>query len=92
VHNILKKLKKNLRRFLAITGPTPKEFKELLPAFEDSYAKQYPTDTTPAGKARKRKAGGGRKGLLDSSQQLFRIKPNSLFFRRGDCYGIQAFQ
>jgi hypothetical protein len=64
-----KKLKKNRRRFLALTGLTPKEFKELLPVFERAYAKQYPTDTILTGKARKRKAGGGRKGLIDSSQQ-----------------------
>jgi hypothetical protein len=63
------KLKTNRRRFLALTGLTPKEFKLLLPAFERAYEQQYPADKTRVGKARKRKAGGGRTGSLDSPAQ-----------------------
>jgi hypothetical protein len=65
------KLKKNRRKFLALTGLTPKEFTRLLPAFERAYGRKYPSKKTRAGKARKRKTGGGRKGnLYDVEQKL----------------------
>lgn len=64
-----KKLKTNRRRFLALTGLTPKEFRLLLPVFERAYKQQYLSDKTLVGKARKRKAGGGRRGPLDSPAQ-----------------------
>jgi hypothetical protein len=63
------KLKRNSRRFLALTGLTVKEFKVLLPAFERAYFKVHPVDKTLAGKRRKRHAGGGRTGALDSLEQ-----------------------
>jgi hypothetical protein len=63
------KLKKNRRKFLALTGLTPKEFTRLLPAFEQAYGRKYPSKKTRAGKARQRKAGGGRKGNLYSVEQ-----------------------
>jgi len=63
------KLKTNRRRFLALTGLTPKEFKLLLPVFEQAYEQHYPADKTRVGKTRKRKAGGGRTGSLDSAAQ-----------------------
>jgi len=62
-------LRHNRRKFLALTGITPKEFKILLPAFERAYARAYPANKTLAGKRRKRKAGGGRNGSLDSIEQ-----------------------
>ena len=62
-------LKQNVRKFLALTGLTPKEFKLLLPAFEQAYGRVYPTHQTQTGKPRQRKAGGGRKGMLDSIEQ-----------------------
>jgi hypothetical protein len=62
-------LKQNGRKFLALTGLTPQEFNLLLPAFERAYEHAYPADKTLAGKRRKRQAGGGRKGSLDSLEQ-----------------------
>lgn len=67
------KLKKNQRKFLALTGLTPKEFTRLLPAFERAHGRKYPPKKTRAGKARKRKAGGGRKG------NLYRVEQKALF-------------
>ena len=62
-------LKRNRRRFLALTGLTPSEFKILLPAFTHAYQKTYPVHKTLAGKRRQRQAGGGRTGALDSLEQ-----------------------
>jgi hypothetical protein len=62
-------LKAKPRKFVSFTSLTPKEFKGLLPAFEQAYQKKYPASKTLAGKARKRKAGGGRKGRLASMEQ-----------------------
>ena len=63
------KLKKNRRKFLALTGLTVKEFKQLLPAFGRAYERLHPSTKTGAGKKRQRKAGGGRKGNLHSLEQ-----------------------
>ncbi len=57
------------RKFLALTGLTFKEFKTLLPAFEQAYARRYPMDKTQTGRSRKRQRGGGRKSLLDTPEQ-----------------------
>ncbi len=62
-------LKRNRRKFLALTGLTPKEFQILLPAFEQAYQHRYPTQQTLAGTARQRRAGGGRKSVLDTPEQ-----------------------
>jgi len=62
-------IKSNRRKFLALTGLTPKEFKLVLPAFERAYARRYPRSKTLAGDARQRKAGGGRKSALDTPEQ-----------------------
>jgi hypothetical protein len=50
-------------------GCALKEFTRLLPAFERVYGRKYPSKKTRAGKARKRKAGGGRKGNLHGVEQ-----------------------
>lgn len=63
------RLTKDRRRFLALTGLTPKEFAELHQAFRRAYAKMHPEDKTADGNARKRKAGGGRKGQLRRTEQ-----------------------
>lgn len=63
------KIKPNRRKFLALTGLTPKEFQLLLPAFERAYARSYPPSQTLAGTPRQRKAGGGRKSRLDRPEQ-----------------------
>jgi hypothetical protein len=62
-------LHRNARKFLALTGLTPKEFKTLLAAFDRAYLRTYPESKTLMGKPRQRQAGGGRKGPLDSAEQ-----------------------
>ncbi len=62
-------MKRNRRKFLALTGLTPKEFQLLLPAFQRTYARRFPSDQTVRGTARQRKHGGGRKASLDSPEQ-----------------------
>lgn len=62
-------IKSNRRKFLALTGLTPKEFKLLLPAFERAYARSYPRSKTVTGAARQRQAGGGRKSALATPEQ-----------------------
>ena len=47
------------RPFLAMTGLTPAEFRDLLPAFETAYEQVYPTDRTAAGRPRQRWPGVG---------------------------------
>ena len=63
------RLKRNRQKFLALTGITPKKFKVLLPAFARAYQRRYPPSKTLAGKVRKRRAGAGRKGTLNSMEQ-----------------------
>jgi hypothetical protein len=63
------KIKSNRRKLLALTGLTPKEFQILLPAFERAYRRLYPPTKTRAGTRRQRKAGGGRKSVLDAPEQ-----------------------
>lgn len=62
-------IKSNRRKFLALTGLTPKEFEILLPAFQRAYERLYPSTKTRAGTSRQRKAGGGRKSVLDVPEQ-----------------------
>ena len=62
-------LKRNRRKFIALTGLTLNEFKLLLPAFERAYNRVYQSEKTPAGQLRKRQLGGGRKGSLTSIEQ-----------------------
>lgn len=66
---IYDKLKKNRREFLALTGLTMKEFKQLLPAFTRAYEQKYPPTKTRTGKKRQRKIGGGCTGNLPSPEQ-----------------------
>jgi hypothetical protein len=66
---IYDELKTKPRKHLALTGLTPNEFEDLLPAFERAYLRVYPPTKTIAGKRRKRKSGAGRKGSLDRMQQ-----------------------
>src|SRR5512135_402952 len=62
-------IKSNRRKFLALTGLTPQEFKLLLPAFERAYARNDPRSKTRTGALRQRQAGGGRKSALDPPEQ-----------------------
>ena len=62
-------LGRNRRKFIALTGLTPKEFKVLLPAFARAYQRRYPAKQTLAGSTRQRRAGGGRKSVLNTPEQ-----------------------
>jgi hypothetical protein len=66
---IYDELKTKPRKLLALTGLTPQEFEDLLPAFRRAYLRVYPPAKTIAGKNRKRKFGAGRKGSLDRIEQ-----------------------
>jgi hypothetical protein len=63
------KLKRNRRKCVALTGLTPKEFSALLAPFTRAYEERYPADKTVTGKPRRRKVGGGRKGVLKAPEQ-----------------------
>lgn len=78
-------LKTKLRKFVSLTSLTPDEFENLLPAFERAYLKKYPASKTMTGKARKRQAGAGRKGSLDSLQQKLLF---ALVYQKG--YPLQS--
>lgn len=62
-------LKRERRKFLALTGLTRREFQALLPAFEQAYQKRYPPEKTWAKRKRKRRIGGGRPGVLKPVEQ-----------------------
>ncbi len=62
-------VKDKRRKFLALTGLTPEEFEVILPVFRDAYQRAYPDNKTKVGEERQRKAGAGRKGALDTSEQ-----------------------
>ena len=64
-----KQLKKNRRKFLALTGLTPKEFRLLLPVFCEVYEEARAGAITQSGKRRQRTVGGGRKGQLGRLEQ-----------------------
>jgi hypothetical protein len=64
-----KRLKKNRRQLLALTGLTHKEFVALHEAFCVAYATMSPGDKTAEGHVRKRQGGGGRKGQLGTTEQ-----------------------
>lgn len=66
---IYEELRHHPRKFLALSGLTLKEFKDLLAPFEKAYTRKYPTDKTGAGKKRKRQIGGGRNSALKSIEQ-----------------------
>ncbi len=63
------RLKRDRRKFLALTGLTLKEFQALLPAFEKAYQRRQPAGKTAAGRKRQRRAGGGRAGALKTLEQ-----------------------
>ncbi len=86
-------LKKDRRKFLALTGLTLREFKVLLPPFTMAYQRQLASDKTLAGRPRQRALGGGRRGVLDSMEQklLFILvyqKTYPLQVVQGDLFGM----
>jgi hypothetical protein len=87
-----KRLKKDRRQLLALTGLTHKEFVALHEAFCVAYATVYPGDQTAEGRARKRRSGGGRKGQLGTIEQkllfsLVYLKTYPLQARWGELFG-----
>jgi Helix-turn-helix of DDE superfamily endonuclease/DDE superfamily endonuclease len=62
-------LKRDRRKFLALTGLTLKEFKSLLPAFTEEYRCKCASNKTLAGKKRRRQVGGGRRGRLHTPEE-----------------------
>jgi hypothetical protein len=86
-------LKKDRRKFLALTGLTLKEFDNLLPPFATAYQCREVRDKTLAGRSRQRAAGGGRRGVLESMEQklLFILvyqKTYALQVVQGDLFGM----
>ena len=57
-------LTQNERKFVALTGITPSEFQQLLPAFTRAYARAFPSTRAHQGRPRRRRPGGGRKPAL----------------------------
>ncbi|MDE3089163.1 MAG: transposase [Chloroflexota bacterium] len=66
---IYAQIKSNRRKFLALTGLTPREFQLVLPTFKRAYRRCYPATKTVVGEGRQRQAGGGRKTVLDTTEQ-----------------------
>ena len=86
-------LKRERRKFLALTGLTPIEFKALLPSFIEGYRRTYAGPKTLAGKKRKRQVGGGRRGLLGAAEQkllfiLVYLKAYPLQIVMGELFGV----
>lgn len=86
-------LKRDRRKFLALTGLTLKEFKALLPSFIEAYRLTYLSHKTLAGKKRKRQVGGGRRGMLDPAEQkllfiLVYLKAYPLQVVMGELFGM----
>ena len=83
------KLKKDPKRFLLLTGLTRREFEALLPQFENAYRQLYPTNSkrTQAGRKRRRRVGGGRRGKLSNmTERLLFV----LVYQKA--YPLQAIQ
>lgn len=91
-------LSRQPRPFLAMTGLTPAEFQDLLPAFAAAFERTYPiTDRTAAGQPRQRWPGGGRRRTLASSadQLLFvlvYLKTYPLQVVLGQLFGLSTSQ
>ena len=85
------------RPFLAMTGLTPAEFRDLLPAFETAYERTYPLDGTGPGQARQRCPGAGRHSVLSRSEDkllfvLVYLKTYPLQVVLGQLFGIGTSQ
>lgn len=88
-----KRLKKDRRQLLALTGLTHKEFGALHKAFCVAYATVYQGDQTADGRTRKRRSGGGRKGQLGTTEQklllsLVYLKTYPLQALLGELFGL----
>jgi hypothetical protein len=86
-------VKRERRKFLALTGLTLREFKALFPAFHEAYQEHYPPEQTVAGRKRKRHCGGGRPGRLSTAEQHLLVilvyqKTYPLQVVRGELFGM----
>jgi hypothetical protein len=85
------------RPFLAMTGLTVAEFRDLLPAFETAYEYFQPCDRTATGQPRQRLPGGGRHRVLSKSEDqllfvLVYLKTYPLQAMLGQLFGISTSQ
>ena len=83
--------------FLAMTGLTIAEFRDLLPAYETAYDRIYPPDRTAEGKSRRRWPGAGRHSVLSQCQDkllflLVYLKTYPLQVVLGQLFGISTSQ
>ncbi len=86
-------LKKQPKRFLALTGLTPREFKEVLTAFVQAYETQWPTNRTQTGHQRQRRPGAGRTSPLSRIEDkllfvLVYLKTYPLQVVQGELFGL----
>src|SRR5438270_11462869 len=85
------------RPFLAMTGLTPAEFRDLLPAFEAAYERACPLDRTADGRARQRWLGAGRRSVLERAEDkllfvLVYLKTYPIQALLGQLFGISTSQ
>jgi hypothetical protein len=85
------------RPFLAMTGVTLTEFRDLLPAFEAAYERTFPPDRTADGQARQRWPGAGRHSVLSHVEDkllfvLVYLKTYPLQVVLGQLFGISTSQ
>src|SRR6266487_2472127 len=83
--------------FLALTGLTTAEFRNLLAAFETAYARAYPADRTATGQPRRRWPGGGRHAVLSAGADkllflLVYLKTYPLQVVLGQLFGLSTSQ
>jgi hypothetical protein len=83
------------RRFLALTGLTPAEFRDLLPAFERASRELHPARLTLQGQPRRSAAGAGRPSRLRSPTDkllflLVYLKTYPLQAVLGELFGLST--
>src|SRR5438270_6054095 len=92
-----KTLSTQSQSFLAMTGLTLAEFRDLLPAFERAYDRIHPLDQTANGQPRQRWFGAGRHSVLSQNEDkllfvLVYLKTYPLQVMLGQLFGISTSQ
>jgi hypothetical protein len=85
------------RPFLAMTGLTPAEFRDILSAFEAAYDRACPLHQTADGRARQRWFGAGRRSVLERVEDkllflLVYLKTYPIQALLGQLFGISTSQ
>jgi hypothetical protein len=85
------------RPFLALTGLTTTEFRDLLPSIEAAYDRAYPAERTATGQTRRRWPGGGRHAVLYTAADkllfvLVYLKTYPLQAVLGQLFGLSTSQ